>query len=90
MECRLLELVEVGGQGYGAATLIVCEILHMHIRRDCLKMERTERVNGDEVEVKERIDILPSPLQTVSRMGGMMYGGQAWLEIGNAWGEKDW
>ncbi len=38
MECKVLEVKEMGTQG-GAANLIICEIVLMHINEDILTLE---------------------------------------------------
>ncbi|MEO8087970.1 MAG: flavin reductase family protein [Bacteroidota bacterium] len=57
MECKVLEIKETGSEG-GAANLIVCEILLMHINEQIL--------NAD-----SRID--PNKIDLVARMGGDLY-----------------
>ncbi|CAN5624114.1 flavin reductase family protein [soil metagenome] len=57
MECKVLEIKETGLEG-GAANLIVCEILLMHINEKIL--------NAD-----QRID--PNKIDLVARMGGDLY-----------------
>ena len=57
MECKVLEVKETGLQG-GAANLIICEILLMHISDDVLDAE-------------QRID--PNKIDLVARMGGAYY-----------------
>ena len=56
-ECRVLEVKETGEQG-GAANLIICEILLMHIDDDVLNSEK-------------KIDA--NKLDLVARMGGDLY-----------------
>lgn len=57
MECKVLDVVETGMEG-GAANLIICEILLMHIDDSILNSE-------------QKID--PDKIDLVARMGGDMY-----------------
>src|SRR5678816_1987975 len=57
MECKVLNIIETGQEG-GAANLIVCEILLMHISEDVLTEEK-------------RID--PNKIDLVARMGADWY-----------------
>lgn len=57
MECRVLEVKETGNMG-GAANLIICEILLMHINDDVLDNDRM---------------IDPDKIDLVARMGGDLY-----------------
>ena len=57
MECKLLQVIETGQEG-GAANLIICEIVKMHI---------DERVLGDD----QQID--PHKIDLVARMGKDFY-----------------
>jgi flavin reductase (DIM6/NTAB) family NADH-FMN oxidoreductase RutF len=56
MECKVLQVIETGNEG-GAANLIVCEILRMHI--------------AEEVLTDDKID--PFKIDLVARMGGDWY-----------------
>jgi flavin reductase (DIM6/NTAB) family NADH-FMN oxidoreductase RutF len=58
MECKVLQVIETGDQG-GAANLIICEILLMHINDDILNDE------------KKMID--QNKIDLVARMGGNFY-----------------
>ncbi len=57
MECKVLNVIETGTEG-GAANLIICEILLMHISEDVLTEEK-------------KID--PNKIDLVARMGGDLY-----------------
>ncbi len=57
MECKVLEVKETGDQG-GAANLIICEILLMHIDDSILTEE-------------QKID--PNKIDLIARMGGDLY-----------------
>jgi len=57
MECKVLNVIETGNEG-GAANLIICEILLMHISEEVLTEEK-------------RID--PNKIDLVARMGGDWY-----------------
>jgi flavin reductase (DIM6/NTAB) family NADH-FMN oxidoreductase RutF len=57
MECKVLQVIETGNQG-GAANLIICEILKMHIAEEVL--------DADQKIDQQKIDL-------VARMGGDMY-----------------
>jgi flavin reductase (DIM6/NTAB) family NADH-FMN oxidoreductase RutF len=57
MECRVLEVKETGDRG-GAANLIICEILLMHI-------------NDNVLDAGHKID--PDKIDLVARMGGDLY-----------------
>jgi hypothetical protein len=57
MECKVLNIIETGHEG-GAANLIVCEILLMHVSEDVLTEEK-------------RID--PNKIDLVARMGADWY-----------------
>jgi flavin reductase (DIM6/NTAB) family NADH-FMN oxidoreductase RutF len=57
MECKVLEVKETGNQG-GAANIIICEILLMHINDDILNEEK-------------KID--PNKIDLVARMGADLY-----------------
>jgi len=57
MECRVLQVIETGDQG-GAANLIICEILKMHIAEEVL--------DADQKIDQQKIDL-------VARMGADMY-----------------
>jgi flavin reductase (DIM6/NTAB) family NADH-FMN oxidoreductase RutF len=57
IECKVLEVKEMGDKG-GAANLIICEILLMHISDDILNTEK-------------KID--PNKIDLVGRMGGNWY-----------------
>lgn len=57
MECKVLEIKETGNMG-GAANLIICEILVMHI-------------NDDVLDSNMMID--PDKIELVARMGGDLY-----------------
>jgi flavin reductase (DIM6/NTAB) family NADH-FMN oxidoreductase RutF len=57
MECKVLEVKETGNEG-GAANLIICEILLMHIADDVLTPEK---------------NIDPYKIDLVARMGGDYY-----------------
>lgn len=68
MECKVVEVKEMGDQG-GAANLIICEILLMHISDDVLTPEK-------------KID--PNKIDLVARMGGDLYcraSGSALFEV---------
>lgn len=68
MECKVVEVKEMGDQG-GAANLIICEILLMHISDDVLTPEK-------------KID--PNKIDLVARMGGDLYcraSGNALFEV---------
>jgi flavin reductase (DIM6/NTAB) family NADH-FMN oxidoreductase RutF len=68
MECRVLEVKEMGTEG-GAANLIICEILLMHIAEDILTPD-------------QKID--PHKIDLVARMGGDWYcraSGSALFEV---------
>lgn len=67
MECKVLQVIETGHEG-GAANLIVCEILRMHI--------------AEEVMTDDKID--PFKIDLVARMGGDWYcraNGDALFEV---------
>jgi flavin reductase (DIM6/NTAB) family NADH-FMN oxidoreductase RutF len=57
MECKLLQVIETGQEG-GAANLIICEIVKMHI---------DERVLGDDLQID------PHKIDLVARMGKDFY-----------------
>jgi len=57
LECKVLEIKETGLEG-GAANLIICEILLMHINEEILTAEK-------------KID--PNKIDLVARMGGDLY-----------------
>ncbi len=57
MECKVLEIKETGDQG-GAANLIICEILLMHIDDSVLSEEN--KIDADKIDL-------------VARMGGDLY-----------------
>lgn len=57
MECRLLQVIETGQEG-GAANLVICEIVRMHI---------DERVLGDDGQID------PHRIDLVARMGKDYY-----------------
>ena len=57
MECKVLEVKEMGNLG-GAANLIVCEILLMHISEDILDQE--QKIDANKIDL-------------VARMGGNLY-----------------
>jgi flavin reductase (DIM6/NTAB) family NADH-FMN oxidoreductase RutF len=57
MECKVLQVIETGNEG-GAANLIICELLCMHI-------------NDDVLNEKGMID--PNKIDLVARMGGDYY-----------------
>lgn len=68
MECKVVEVKEMGTEG-GAANLIICEILLMHIADDVLTPEN-------------KID--PNKIDLVARMGGDLYcraSGSALFEV---------
>ena len=68
MECKVLEIKEMGTEG-GAANLIICEMLLMHINEEVLNADK-------------RID--PDKIDLVARMGGDMYcraSGSALFEV---------
>ena len=68
MECKVLNVIETGHEG-GAANLIICEILLMHISEDILTEE-------------QKID--PDKIDLVARMGGDLYcraSGSALFEV---------
>jgi len=68
MECKVLNVIETGHEG-GAANLIICEILLMHINENILTEEK-------------RID--PNKIDLVARMGGDLYcraSGNALFEV---------
>ncbi len=68
MECKVLNVIETGLEG-GAANLVICEILLMHINEDVLTEE-------------QKID--PNKIDLVARMGGDMYcraSGNALFEV---------
>jgi flavin reductase (DIM6/NTAB) family NADH-FMN oxidoreductase RutF len=68
MECRVLEVKETGQLG-GAANLIICEILLMHINDDVLNAEN--KIDADKIDL-------------VARMGGDLYcraSGQAIFKV---------
>ncbi len=68
MECKVLEIKETGNEG-GAANLIVCEILLMHINENVLN---------------EAGKIDPDKIDLVARMGGDLYcraSGKALFEV---------
>ena len=68
MECKVVEVKEMGTEG-GAANLIICEILLMHIDEDVLTPEN-------------KID--PNKIDLVARMGGDLYcraSGSALFEV---------
>lgn len=68
MECKVVEVKEMGTEG-GAANLIICEILLMHINEDILTPEK-------------KID--PNKIDLVARMGGDLYcraSGNALFEV---------
>lgn len=68
MECKVVEVKETGTEG-GAANLIICEILLMHINESILNDEK-------------RID--PDKIDLVARMGGDLYcraSGSALFEV---------
>jgi len=68
MECKVVDVVETGKEG-GAANLIICEILLMHINENILNEEK-------------RID--PDKIDLVARMGGDLYcraSGSALFEV---------
>lgn len=68
MECKVVEVKEMGFEG-GAANLIICEILLMHIDDDILTPEK-------------KID--PNKIDLVARMGGDLYcraSGDALFEV---------
>jgi flavin reductase (DIM6/NTAB) family NADH-FMN oxidoreductase RutF len=57
MECKVLQVIETGDQG-GAANLIICEILLMHINDDILNEQG--KIDQDKIDL-------------VARMGGDFY-----------------
>jgi hypothetical protein len=57
MECKLLQVIETGQEG-GAANLIICEIIKMHI---------DERILGDDGQID------PHKIDLVARMGKDFY-----------------
>src|SRR4029077_1302531 len=57
MECKVLQVIETGFEG-GAANLVVCEILLMHI---------------DDAILTEDHKIDPQKIDLVARMGGSLY-----------------
>ena len=57
MECKVLEVKETGNEG-GAANLIICQILLMHIDENILTAEK-------------KID--PNKIDLIARMGGELY-----------------
>jgi len=68
MECKVLDVIETGHEG-GAANLVICEILLMHISEDVLTEE-------------QKID--PNKIDLVARMGGDLYcraSGNALFEV---------
>jgi flavin reductase (DIM6/NTAB) family NADH-FMN oxidoreductase RutF len=68
LECKVLEVKETGNEG-GAANLIICEIILMHISKDILTDEK-------------KID--PNKIDLVARMGGDLYcraSGHALFEV---------
>jgi flavin reductase (DIM6/NTAB) family NADH-FMN oxidoreductase RutF len=68
MECKVLDIKEMGDEG-GAANLIICEILLMHIHENILNAEN-------------KID--PHKIDLVARMGGDLYcraSGSALFEV---------
>jgi len=71
MECKVLNVLETGTEG-GAANLVICEILRIHVSEDVLNAE-------------QRID--PHKLDLVGRMGGSYYvraSGDALFELPKA------
>ncbi|MEO5570749.1 MAG: flavin reductase family protein [Bacteroidia bacterium] len=58
MECKVLQVIETGDQG-GAANLIICEILLMHINDDILN-EQGKMIDENKIDL-------------VARMGGNFY-----------------
>ncbi|KAA5537109.1 flavin reductase family protein [Taibaiella lutea] len=57
LECKLMQVIETGNEG-GAANLIICEILRMHIN---------DNVLGDDLQID------PHKIDLVARMGGDYY-----------------
>ena len=68
MECKVVDIIETGTEG-GAANLIICEILLLHINENILNAEK-------------KID--PDKIDLVARMGGDLYcraSGNALFEV---------
>lgn len=68
MECKVLNIIETGHEG-GAANLVICEILLMHISDSVLREDKT---------------IDPNKIDLVARMGGDFYcraSGSALFEV---------
>lgn len=68
MECKVLDVKAMGDQG-GAANLVICEILLMHISEDVLNEE--QKIDANKIDL-------------VSRMGGDLYcraSGSALFEV---------
>jgi flavin reductase (DIM6/NTAB) family NADH-FMN oxidoreductase RutF len=57
LECKLMQVIETGKEG-GAANLIICEIIRMHIN---------DNVLGDDLQID------PHKIDLVARMGGDYY-----------------
>ena len=77
VECSLMQVVDVGDGRYGSTTLVLGELLHAYVDENCL----------------EGGNIRPGSLGTVSRLGGMDFGGadvQFTVRKDRVWSEKHW
>lgn len=77
LECSLLKLVDVGCGKYGSSTIVIGKILHAYVNESCME--------GDRIRAES--------LGTVSRLGGLSYGGAE--ELFNAkddsvWSDRHW
>ncbi len=72
MECQLYQLVPVG-HGVGSATLVIGEILLVHVDPNLLEISRST-VDGPALESTHSAVVDPNKLRPLSRLGGLYYG----------------
>ncbi|XP_066283386.1 uncharacterized protein BH2278-like isoform X2 [Branchiostoma lanceolatum] len=96
LECRLLHTLPVGEKRHGGTTIVIGQLVHVHVSESCLDILCTGHVKLVHVHVSESClgadGIRPDKLQSVSRLGGMSYGtDQKTFNIVNGiWDRKKW
>lgn len=60
LECKVLELLPIGGAHHGACTMVVGQIVCAHLADEAFDRDSIVKVDGS--------------IPTVSRLGGMAYG----------------
>lgn len=90
MECELLDTKEIGDPETGGSTIVIGKILCMHVRSDALIEESSTRKRDGKVKKTHWVDLKPSAMQTISRLGGLAYGSPGFVEVGPEWNESHW